>query len=265
MDENDILDMQEPLEPTPLPKPAPAPVPEAPKEALQNQAIPPNALVAKMSSKAAITEEQSRVLSAFMDKAVLGHQSALAMKCKGLRCHMLDICPLHKAHITLPINESCPVEEALMQEWVTRTLTALNIDPSLPENAVDVNMVFELAGMEVIRWRTSWHLHNDAILVEERIVGYSPQGEPIYDEKPKMALLISERYAKVVGKLREQLLATRRSQAQVGKVSNDVSVRGANMVAKAKEIAKKRREKSVPIDADFEVKNGESDTTSSEE
>lgn len=263
MSDNDIFDMQEPVEPEVKPVPPVAPLPEEKETTVPATVSTTNSLVARITSKTVISEDQSKILNAFIDKAIMGHQSALAMKCKGLRCHMIDICPLHKAKLTLPVNESCPVEESLMQEWVQRTLSALAIDPSLPENAVDVNMVFELAGMELIRWRASWHLHNEAALVEERIVGYSPQGEPIYDEKPKMALLISERYAKVVGKLREQLLATRRSQAQVGKVSNDVSVRGANMVAKAKEIALRRRNKQIPVDADFEVKDGESSSEGS--
>lgn len=200
--------------------------------------------------------DQLKVLNDFMDNAKYGHHSALPMKCQGAQCPFFGICPLEKAKLTLPVGKICPVEKAVMAQWVSNTMHALGIDPKNAEDAVDISMVFELASLEMIRYRAAWHLAADPALVEEKIVAFSPQGEPIYDEKPKMSLLILEKYAKVIGKLRDQLLATRRSQAQVGKISNDVSIRAANMQEKARKLAEKRRSMTVD-DADFEIKKDE--------
>lgn len=240
----------------------PEPAAKEPDKALVAPVVTNNPLVTAVSAAGMNpTAEQIKVLDTFMDRAAQGHQSALPMRCQGMNCPLLNICPLHKAKMELPIKQPCPVEESVMAQWVGIHMSALDIDPSDPANAVDVNMVFELAGLEMLRYRAAWHLSVEPTLVEERIVGYSPQGEPIYDERPRMALLILEKYAKVIGKIREQLLATRRAQAQVGRVNTDVSVRGANMLTKAREIAERRRQGGKIEDADYSVQDDKPKTS----
>jgi len=212
----------------------------------------------KLSESAGVTvpKEKYEVIEHFMARAQYGHQAALPMKCKGKSCPFIGMCPLEEAKLDLPNGKDCPVEQALIQMWVNKTIGALNIDPMDPEFAVDVDMIYELAGMELLRMRAGHHMATDPALVEEKIVGYSPQGQPIYDEKPKIALLILEKYSKVVNKLREQLLATRKSQAQAGQLAGDVSVRTANIMARAKKIAEARRSGGSIQDATFvEVEN----------
>jgi len=153
------------------------------------------------------------------------------------------------------VTHNCPVERSMIVKWVHKTLIALDIDPHDPENAVDMDMAMELAGMELIRYRAACHMADDPALTEERIVGYSPQGQPIYDEKPKINLLILERQAKLIGRLREQLLATRKAQAQVGRVASDVSVKAANMLQKARDLAEKRKSGQEALDATYTVKD----------
>lgn len=238
------------------------PEPQEPQTALvkQEAALVPTGsdnFLSAAAAEAGISIDPTKVdvINDFMARAKHGHQSALPMKCKGTNCAFINICPLHQIGSSLPVGKLCPVEKAVMAQWVQDTMTALHIDPADPENAVDVNMVFELAGLEMLRYRAAWQLSISPELVEERVVGYSPQGEPIVAEQPKMALLILEKYAKVIGKLREQLLATRRSQAQVGRVASDVSVRGASMFAKAKQIAENRRQGKKIADVEIIVED----------
>ena len=229
----------------------PEPIKEKPEQALQNVPTLPNSvssesilsIAAKEAGCEITTKEQLEILDKFIDDTKYGHSASLPMFCKGGSCPFFSICPLEKAKIKLPVGKPCPVERSIMAKWISDNITALGINPDNPEDAVDMNMIAELAGMELIRYRAAWHLSKEPELVEMRVVGYSPQGEPIYDEKPRMSLLILEKYAKVMGKLRDQLLATRRSQAQVGKISNDLSVRAANMQEKARILAEKRRNK----------------------
>lgn len=252
MSDTDLLNIQP--DPEPAPKPATQPALDVTTARVTVNTL--NPLVTAVAAQGiAPTPEQVKILDSFMVKAAQGHQSALPMKCQGTKCPLLDICPLHNAKMALPVGKACPVEESVMAQWVAIHMDALDIDPADPGNAVDVNMVFELAGLEMLRYRAAWHLSVDPTLVETRIVGYSPQGEPIYDERPRMALLILEKYAKVIGKIREQLLATRRAQAQVGRINSDVSVRGANMLKQAREIAERRRQGGKIEDANFTVKD----------
>jgi hypothetical protein len=210
-------------------------------------------VIAATNAGIKIPEEKLSILQGFMVRAQHGHQAALPMNCKGTSCPFIGMCPLRMADLELPVGKDCPVEQALIEGWVQKTVTALNIDAGDPEFAVDLDMVYELAGMELLRMRAGHHLAKDPSLVEEKIVGYSPQGQPIYDEKPKVALLILEKYSKVVNKLREQLLATRKAQAQAGQFAGDVSVRTANIMERARKIAETRRAGGNISDAEYQV------------
>lgn len=215
--------------------------------------------IAAGKSGLTMTTGQIQALDEFMTKVRFGHQSAMPMRCKGDACPVITHCPLHLALMELPVGKVCPVEKSMINLWVKEALVALKIDPEDPDNAIDLAMAFELAGMELIRYRASLKLSDEPMLTKDIIVGYSPQGKPIYDEKPSQSLLILERQAKIIGRLREQLLATRRSQAQVGKISGDISVRGANMLSKARELAEKRRANlnKDAVDIPFQVKPDE--------
>jgi hypothetical protein len=226
-------------------------------QASQNPSESILSLAAKEAGCEITSQEQLNLLNKFIDDTKYGHSSSLPMFCQGGSCPFFSICPLEKAKIRLPVGKPCPVEKSIMGKWISDNIAALGINPDNPEDAVDMNMIAELAGMELIRYRAAWHLSKDPELVEMRVVGYSPQGEPIYDEKPKMSLLILEKYAKVMGKLRDQLLATRRSQAQVGKISNDLSVRAANMQEKARLLAEKRRNKLQEPESKIETDDSE--------
>ena len=240
------------------------PLDEAPKEeAKPNLPVAPvvtdNLLVAATQEcGVTVNADQLAFLDKFMANVMHGHQSSLPMICKAEHCPFVGLCPLKQAKVPLPLGKQCPVEKAVMAQWVQVTLTALNIDPKEVENAVDVSMVFELAGLEMLRYRAAWDLSKNPSLVEERIVGYSPQGEPIYGEQPKAALIVLEKYGKLVSKLRDQLLATRRAQAQVGKLSNDLSMRGAELLDKARELARKRKMQQDTVEVEFKIANEQS-------
>jgi hypothetical protein len=204
-----------------------------------------------------LSEEDTSALRDFMKSARYGHQSSLAMKCQGNKCVFYKECPIVKLNLGLPLGENCPVEDALIEQWVDMYLENLGLNKEDIGNSIEIHMVYELAGLELIRRRAAKELSKDS-LVQEKIVGYSPQGQPIYDDKPSQALLILERQSKIVNKLRDSLLATPKSAAQAGQISSDISTRTANILAKTKKLVQARKDgKSIEeaeiADADFEV------------
>ncbi len=252
----DLFDLRQP-------EPEDKPEPKKQEVSLPSVTNSEGGLLAKMAHEAGVDvpKEAFDALQGFMDSAKYGHQSSLPMKCKGTRCPILDLCPLAKLGLDLPINKRCPVENALVKQWVDTYIAALDVDPEDPEFAIDIHMIYELAGQELLRTRAAQHLSNNPELVKNEIVGYSPQGEPIYDDKPSMALLIMEKQAKTVNKLREGLLATRKTQAQVGQMAGDQSVRTAQIQERAKKMLDARLnggKANDVVDADFEVKEEES-------
>ena len=150
-------------------------------------------------------------------------------------------------------THNCPVENALIEQWVSMYFASLGIDKEDPGNSIEVHMVYELAGLELLRRRAANELSRNSSLVKNMVVGYSPQGEPIYDDKPSQALLILERHSKIVNKLRESLLATPKSAAQAGQISSDVSTRTANILKKTRAIMAARKSGNSIEDVNFQV------------
>jgi len=199
----------------------------------------------------ALSADAELVLRGFMEAAKYGHQAALPLECKGNKCIIIDMCPLKKIGAPLPKGKPCPVEGALIQQWVIGYIESLGVDPNDPEQAVDMHMIYEAAGLELIRMRTAHYLSKEGEIIKEKIVGYSPQGAAIYADTPSMALMLMEKQSKTMSKIRESLLATRKSQAQVGNVVGDVSIKTANIMLRARELAEKRKKEA--IEAQFEV------------
>lgn len=208
-----------------------------------------------------LTKNNKEVVDQFFQRAKYGHQGAMPMMCKGTKCRFISMCPLAEAGEKLPLAKRCPVEGALVEIWASKLIDALDIDPNDPDYAVDMDMVYELAGLELIRNRAAVHMSDEPDLFKEKIVGYSPQGEPIYDDKLNLSLTILEKYGKRVDKLRDQLIATRQSQAKLGKLQSDSSVRAANIKERARKIAEARRAGEKIQDADFTVKEPEDEST----
>jgi hypothetical protein len=217
-----------------------------------------NSLVAHAAEAGVfLSKNNKEIIDKFYHRAKYGHQGAMPMMCKGQSCRFLNMCPLAEAKVELPINKRCPVEGSLIEIWAGKLIQSLSIEVDNPDYAVDMDMVYELAGLELIRNRAAVHLSDDPDLFKEKVVGYSPQGDKIYDSKPNLALLILEKYGKRVDKLREQLLATRHSQARLGKLTSDNSVRAANIRRRAQEIAQTRKDGGKIEDADFSIREKE--------
>jgi len=204
-----------------------------------------------------VPDDKQEVLKNFMKASRFGHQATLPMKCQGQSCPFLNICPLHQIGVDLPKGKACPVESSLLSQWVGQFLDTLDIDEDEIGNSVEVHMVYELAGLELMRRRAAAELSEDPKLTHESIVGFSPQGQPIYDVKPSQALLILERHSKIVNKLRESLLATPKSQAQAGQLRQDLSTRTANTIERAKKIIEDRIADRSIKDTEFKVVSDE--------
>ena len=222
--------------------------------ALYSDSAPTNALIkASMDVGINLSEQDMAELKSFMASSKYGHQSSLSMKCTGIKCDFYEICPLKKINAELPIGKQCPVENALIEQWVSMYFASLGLDKEDPGNSIEVHMVYELAGLELLRRRAANELSKDSSLVKNMIVGYSPQGEPIYDDKPAQALLILERHSKIVNKLRESLLATPKSAAQAGQINSDVSTRTANILKKTRAIVAARKSGNSIEDVNFQI------------
>lgn len=205
-----------------------------------------------------ISIQGRQVLTNFIDEATKGYAGSLGMVCKGTACPFLTHCPLAEIKADLPIGQKCPVENSMLTVWINKHLKTLGIeDPNDPIHSFDMDMLYELAGQELIRWRCSVHLSDDPALVSNQQVGASQQGDPIFADVINPVLDVMERSGKNISKIREALVATREAQIKAGQLASDPTERAATLREKAQDMIKKRREANEKVkDADFEVKDG---------
>jgi len=213
--------------------------------------------VAETQNEQAISPEGRVVLSHYIDSATRGYVGSLGMICKGMRCPFISDCPLHKIGSKLPIDSKCPVEGAMVTMWLNKHVKALGIeDPNDPIHSFDMDMLYELAGQELIRWRCAVHLSDDPRLVSNQQVGATQQGEPIFGDVINPVLTVMEKAGKNISKIREALVATREAQIKAGQLATDPTERAAELKKKANAlIAARRAANEKTKDAEFSVKN----------
>lgn len=202
-------------------------------------------------------EETQAACARFMQRNAGGFAGALAMKCKGMQCPILDVCPLYETKQALPLGQRCPFEMGLIQTWVNKHLVALGIEEHMsPDNSFDMDILYELAANELIKWKAAHHIAKKGELIEERQVNVTPDGTSIFSEVLSPAVDLFETHSKITIKLREALLATRKAQIQAGKDMGDPSKKASTLAenARKKALARLGKANEEITDADYEVK-----------
>jgi hypothetical protein len=212
--------------------------------------------IAESESGKRVTDEGKLVLAAFIENTTRGFAGSLGMICKGASCPFISACPLSKIQSKLPVGKSCPVETSIITMWINKHLRALGIeDPDDPVHSFDMDMLYELAGQELIRWRCSVHLSDDPRLVSNQQVGATQQGEPIFADVINPVIDVMERAGRNVAKIREALVATREAQIKAGQSASDPTQRAAELRDKANQIVRERlRSREKIVDTEYKVK-----------
>lgn len=221
--------------------PALRPAFSGPNEAIHNaeQAI----ISAAETLTPDLSEEGKNVLKNFILRNSRGFAGAMPMMCKGPQCPFVHACPLYEANSKLPMGQRCPVEESIVYMWVNKHLHALGIENvDSPENSFDMDMLYELAGQELIRWRCGAYMSKNPDIVENKLIAETIQGTPIFADVMNPVIDAMERAGKNVAKIRDALLATRKAQITAGQVAIDATQKAAELRKKAAEINKMRRE-----------------------
>lgn len=173
-------------------------------------------------------------------------------------CPFVSSCPLALAGAKLPVNSPCPVEQNMIVIWVNKHLKALGIDNVLnPESSFDMDLLYELAGQELIRWRCGVHLSDEPSLVTRELVNSTITGVDIFADVINPVLDVLERAGKNINKIREALVATREAQIKAGQESRDPSQKAAELRQKAQEVLKQKREYLNRLQSPEHIKDAE--------
>lgn len=214
--------------------------------------------IAEETSGAGLSEESKGIIQTYMQNASMGFLGVIPMRCRGQNCPFLSCCPLALAGAKLPVNSPCPVEQNMIVIWVNKHLKALGIDNVLnPESSFDMDLLYELAGQELIRWRCGVHLSDEPSLVTRELVNSTITGVDIFADVINPVLDVLERAGKNINKIREALVATREAQIKAGQESRDPSQKAAELRQKAQEVLKQKREYLNRLQAPEHIKDAE--------
>jgi len=135
------------------------------------------------------TVEEGKRIAQHLRKMKTGHTAMVPMTCSPkcpfrLRCVLFQ---MDKA----PFGRACPIETNLIKEWTMNYFNDYEVDPN---NFTEVGIINELAEIEVYLWRLSQTLAKpeNAELIEENVVGFSPDGQPLTTKQLSSALAAKE-------------------------------------------------------------------------
>jgi hypothetical protein len=141
-----------------------------------------------------------------------GHYAMVPIHCRGKACRYENICPLLKAGVSSMVGQQCPLEEHLLKTWIQHYQQSLNVDPT---NTIEMNLVCELAKIEIYSARAAHRVGSEDIIINQ-VIGVSDKGEPIYREELHPVLGLAESQDRRKLRLLEAFLATRQSLAEAG-------------------------------------------------
>ena len=271
MPQNPFRNLSEPA-PGKTEEPSPEPVPESnlpatqePEETQVPAVVQNSYLVQTLQETLELTPEQVEGLNSYMVKARLGMSMQMAPLICNDKCPFKKKCPIVQQKLPLPFGKPCPVEIAVMKQYRDELTFSLGIDAESPGAAFDRKLLDDLAFIHMIKMRLGIEMsETDPDVAKEKVVGYSPQGAPVYGTVTNPRLSVLEKLMKLEKQIMSELMATRRAKFQASGNPDDASQVGASlrdkmeaaMAKKAAEIQEQhKKEVEEIIDAEFEVKN----------
>lgn len=157
--------------------------------------------------------------------------SSIPMICRAEKCPYAEICELQKQDLA-PRGSSCPYELSYVKQFMDEYIRQLGVDP---EDLIEISMVRDLVDQEIQQHRTTWLLSMEH-WIQDNVVGFSHDGEPVTAKQLHLAVEFQDRLFKRKKDLRNQLLATREARAKVGQGDINSSVAIAKIMTQIRKI-----------------------------
>lgn len=176
-------------------------------------------------SETVLTQEEQVKLSKTLKRLSTGAASFALLNCKGADCPFAKRCPLVQMktessptgaggsrHGKAPVNQDCLLESTLLRETAASYFQEYQVDAV---NYTEVNIVTELAEIEVLLWRINMQLgeSENALLVIDQTIGFDrntnqpivqQQVSPLFEQKQKLATRKSKLVKLMVGDRQEK-------------------------------------------------------------
>ena len=190
-------------------------------------------------SEIELTEEEAVKLSKTVKRLGTGASTFAVMHCEGNKCPISARCELAQMNKTpstphgkAPVGNPCLLEATIMRDSMSSYIEEYEVDPV---NYTEVNIVSELAEIEVILWRINMQLStaSQALLVIDQTIGFDratgrpiqqQQISPLFEQKNKLLTRKSKLVKLMVGDRQEKY---KKESALKQKSSSDTSTQMA--------------------------------------
>lgn len=168
-------------------------------------------------SNIGLTDEEAGKVSKTLKRLSTGASSFTILNCKGSACPFASACPLvqmkaETPHGKAPVGQDCILESTLLRDSLTAYFQEYEVDP---KTFTEVNIVAELAEIEVLLWRINMQLTSgqNALLVIDQTIGFDrttgqaivqQQVSPLFEQKQKLSARKSKLIKVMVGDRQEK-------------------------------------------------------------
>lgn len=139
-----------------------------------------------------LTDEEANIIARHLRFLRTGLNAVVPIYCGGPGiCPFERTCPFVKIK-KVPVGRVCPIEADLMRAWTEAYMETFKVEP---DNIVELNLVQELAELDIYDRRASFWLQvgEGQGLLQEQIVGVDQNGRPVKRLEVHQALVIKER------------------------------------------------------------------------
>lgn len=137
--------------------------------------------------------------------------TAIPMQCRR-SCPIINQCPLAQRN-QAPFNKGvCPIEMAMVIDFMKSYIKELNVDE---DNLVELSMVRDLVDQEIQYIRKNKILASED-LIQENVIGVDNEGRPVVRRELHQMIDFEDKLHRRKKELRNQLLASREARAKLG-------------------------------------------------
>jgi len=225
------------------------------EDGLSGELVDPNDISTQLTSKldgdVVIKEQQRGDLRKYMEKMRWGITGVSPLTCLDEDCPYFSKCPLVRANIPRPKDKDCPVEQALMDQWLHQFLEASGC--ALDQlSAYDMLIIQDIAYQQLLEARAAMELADNPQIQVRTFVGTDPKdGSPMYTYTLNNLVTFREKSNKLKMKLLREMIATAKAKSEEDRGQRDRSSETAERLRRIED--KLGKDAIHVIDADFEA------------
>lgn len=211
-----------------------APVTKVANNELVSQDDLSTQITSKLSGELPVSDEQRTELRGYMDKMRWGITGVSALTCQDEECPYYSKCPLVRARIPRPVNDDCPVEQALMEQWLEQFINASGVELDAL-TAYDMLVIQDIAFQQLLEVRAAMEMADNPQIQVASFAGFDAEGNAVSTYTLNNLVTFREKSNKMKMKLMREMMATAAKKEEADRGRRDRSSETADRLKRIEE------------------------------